>query len=523
MSSIEIPQTVAISDYAIIVDASDNVAVVKKSTFVDLEVLLPDGKVVQLRNAVPPGHRFATRAIPAREFVLQFGQPIGTSLGIEAGEQITHANMTNEVPIVRDLPESLHTPPPDYISVDDRATFMGYRRPDGRVGTRNFLLIVPTSMCASHEASQISTIAEYTIYSRQKYPNVDGIVAIPHNKGCGCQDGSTIDVMLRTLSNYADHPNVGGVILIDLGCEKTNLSQVEKYLLKREKSFDKPVAKIGIQEVGGTQAAIQQGLKEVEQMLPEVNRTTREECSVSELVLGVKCGGSDGFSGISANPSLGRAADLLVRSGGTVLITEVPEFCGAEHVLAQRAKDADTAREIYRLVDWYKEYASKFGAVLNQNPSPGNVTGGLLNITIKSLGAIAKAGTTRVEGVVEYAETPKNRGVNLMQGPGYDQESTPGLVAAGATVVVFTTGRGTTIGNAIAPVIKLASNSPIFERMANDLDLSAGGVIDGTETIYEVGGRVFAHVVEVASGLADKAEQHKHREFQFWAEQTVSL
>src|SRR6476659_5818109 len=523
MSSIEIPQTVAISDYAIIVDASDNVAVVKKSTFVDLEVLLPDGKVVQLRNAVPPGHRFATRQIPKGDFVLQFGQPIGTSLGIEAGEQITHANMTNDVPIVRDLPESLHTPPPDYLRLEERATFSGYKRPDGRVGTRNFLLIVPTSMCASHEAQQISTISEYTIWSRQKFPNVDGIVAIPHNKGCGCQDGSTIDVMLRTLSNYADHPNVGGVILIDLGCEKTNLSQVEKYLLKREKSFDKPVAKIGIQEVGGTQAAIQRGLEEVQKMLPQVNQTARERCSASELVLGVKCGGSDGFSGISANPSLGRAADLLVRSGGTVLITEVPEFGGAEHLLACRAKDVETGRAVYRMVDWYKDYASKFGAVLNNNPSPGNIAGGLLNITIKSLGAVAKAGTTRVEGVLEYAESVKHRGVNLMQGPGYDQESTPGLVAAGATVVVFTTGRGTTIGNAIAPVIKLASNTPIFERMRNDLDLSAGGVIDGTETIDEVGQRVFDEIVRVAGGVEAKAEQHKHREFQFWAEQTVSL
>src|SRR4051794_15928915 len=360
MSSIEIPQTAAIGEYAIIVDDNDNVAVVKKSTFANLEVLLPNGKSVQILGNVPPGHRFATRAIPAGEFVLQFGQPIGTSLGIKAGEQITHVNMTNEVPIVRDLPETLHTPEPDYLPINQRATFMGYRRPDGRVGTRNYLLIVPTSMCASHEAQQISTIAEFTLYNKQKYPNVDGVVAIPHNKGCGCQDGSTIDVMLRTLSNYADHPNVGGVILIDLGCEKTNLSQVEKYLLKREKSFDKPVAKIGIQEVGGTQAAIQQGLKEIEQMLPLANLTAREECSVSELVLGVKCGGSDGFSGISANPSLGRAADLLVRSGGTVLLTEVPEFCGAEHLLANRAKDVETGRAVYRMVDWYKEYAAKF-------------------------------------------------------------------------------------------------------------------------------------------------------------------
>ena len=513
-----------ISEFAIIVSPQDNVAVVKKETFPDLEVTLPDATTIRLRDTVPPGHRFATRDIPAGEFVRQYGQPIGTSLGIREGEYVSHDNMTDDVPVVRDLEEQLHTPPPVYLPEDERATFMGFRRPDGRVGTRNFVLIVPTSMCASHEAQQISMISEFTQYKREKFPNVDGVVAIPHNKGCGCQDGSTIEVMLRTLSNYADHPNVGGVILMDLGCEKTNLARVEKYLLKREKSFNKPVAKIGIQDVGGTEAAIALGLKEVEAMLPKVNETAREECSISELVLGVKCGSSDGFSGISANPSLGRAADLLVRSGGTVLITEVPEFCGAEHVLAQRAKDADTAREIYQLVDWYKEYASKFGAVLNQNPSPGNVKGGLLNITIKSLGAIAKAGTTRIEGVVEYAERPKSRGLNLMQGPGYDQESTPGLVGAGATLVVFTTGRGTTIGNAIAPVVKLASNTPRFEQMSRDLDLSAGGVIDGVESIDEVGARVFEHIRQVASGeIQARAEEHKHREFQFWAEQTVSL
>lgn len=513
-----------ISDFAIIVNSLDNVAVVKKETSPGLEVELPDGRSVRVRATVPAGHRFATRDIPVGEFVRQYGNPIGTSLGIREGEYVSHENMTDDVPLVRDLVEDLNTPAPAYLPEEERVTFQGFRRRDGRVGTRNYILIVPTSMCASHEAQQISMIAEFTLYKREKFPNVDGVVAIPHNKGCGCQDGSTIEVMLRTLSNYADHPNVGGVILMDLGCEKTNLAKVEQYLLKREKSFDKPVAKIGIQEVGGTEAAIAQGLKEVEWMLPKVNEATREECPISELVMGVKCGSSDGFSGISANPSLGRAADLLVRSGGTVLITEVPEFCGAEHVLASRAKDAQTAREIYRMVDWYKEYASKFGAVLNQNPSPGNISGGLLNLTIKSLGAIAKAGTTRIEGVVEYAERPTERGVNLMQGPGYDQESTPGLVGAGATLIVFTTGRGTTIGNAIAPVIKLASNNRSFERMSRDLDLSAGGVIDGTETIDEVGARVFEHVRRVASGeIQAKAEEHKHREFQFWAEQTVSL
>ena len=514
----------ALSDFAVIVDPADNVAVVKTAVDAGLTLEAPGGRTVTLTGAVTPGHRFATRAIPEGTFVLQYGQPIGTSRGIAEGDPITLRNMSNEVPVVRDLPADLHIAPPDYFPASQVGTWQGFRRPDGRVGTRNFVLIVPTSMCASHESQQIATIAEFTQYSREKFPNVDGVVAIPHNKGCGCSDGSNIDVMLRTLSNYAGHPNVGGVIFIGLGCEKTNLTAVEKYLQKEHVELGKPVVRFGIQEVGGTQAVIDRGLKEVADMLPIVNQATRCAASMNELILGVKCGGSDGFSGLSANPALGRAADLLVRSGGTVLITEVPEFCGAEHILAQRSKDRATGEAVYEMVDWYKEYASKFGTVLNENPSPGNVAGGLLNITIKSLGAIAKAGTTRVEGVTGYAELPAGKGLWLMQGPGYDQESTPGLVAAGAQVVVFTTGRGTTIGNAIAPVVKLASNTPVHQRMSRDLDLSAGGIIDGTETIDEVGAQVFEHVRRVASGeVQAKAEETKHREFGIWAEQSVSL
>ncbi|HEY2930656.1 MAG TPA: altronate dehydratase family protein [Acidobacteriota bacterium] len=513
-----------VREYAIVVDPKDNVAVVKTRVTAGTQVRLENGEAVRLSAAVNPGHRFATRDVPHGDYVLQYGQPIGTSMGIKRGDLISHTNMSNEVPVVRDLDPNLSTPPPDYFPVRERPTFMGYRRADGRVGTRNYILIVPTSMCASHEAQQVAMIAEYTLYSREKYPNIDGVVAIPHNKGCGCADGSTVEVLMRTLANYADHPNVGGAVLIDLGCEKTNLSKIDRYLFKRRREFQKPVAKFGIQEVGGTQAAIARGLEEVSKMLPEVNQAKRAPAPISDLILGVKCGGSDGFSGLSANPSLGRAADLLVRWGGTVLITEVPEFCGAEHILAQRSRDAETGHAVYRMVDWYKDFASKFGTVLGENPSPGNVEGGLLNITIKSLGAIAKAGTTRVEGVVEYAEPPSGNGLYLMQGPGYDQESTPGLVAAGSTVVVFTTGRGTTIGNAITPVVKLASNTPVFQRMSRDLDLSAGGVIDGTESIDEVGARVFEHMLRVASGqVPAKAEENKHREFQVWAEQTVSL
>lgn len=516
-------QAASINSSAIVVDPSDNVAVVK-SPLAAGDAVEISGRTFHINGAIKPGNRFATRAIPAGDLVLQYGQPIGTSLGIAEGDPVSPANMSNDVPLRRDLPEDLHNDAPRYLAPGQAATFMGFRRADGRVGTRNFVLIVPTSMCSSHEAQQIATISEFTIWSRDKYPNVDGVVAIPHNKGCGCPDGSNVEILLRVLANYADHPNVGGVVLMELGCEKTNLSVVESYLQKFKRTISKPIVRIGVQEVGGTQAAIDRGLEAVRTMLPEVNQTRREVCSIGDLTLGVKCGASDAFSGISANPSLGRAADKLVCSGGRVLITEVPEFCGAEHILAHRAKDADTGRAVYRMVDWYKAYARKFGAAVAENPSPGNVEGGLLNITIKSLGAIAKAGTTRVEGVVGYGEPPNSKGLHLMQGPGYDQESTPGLVAAGATVVVFTTGRGSTIGNAIVPVIKLASNSAIFRRMSGDLDLSAGGIIDGTETIDDVAGRLFEYIRQTASGeIQTKAEQVKHREFQVWAEQAISL
>ena len=224
-----------ISDYAIIVNPEDNVAVVKDQTFRGLRLTLPSGRMIVVRDEVMPGHRFATRDIEKGDYVRQYGQPIGTSLGISAGEWINHDNMSDAVPVVRDLPEDIENPAPEYFPADEIGTFMGFRRADGRVGTRNFVLIVPTSMCSSHEATQISMMSEFLHHSREKFPNVDGVVAIPHNKGCGCQDGSTLDVMMRTLSNYADHPNVGGVILIDLGCEKTNLTYVEKYLTNRER------------------------------------------------------------------------------------------------------------------------------------------------------------------------------------------------------------------------------------------------------------------------------------------------
>jgi len=507
---------------AVRVSPEDNVAVVKTTLTAGDVVELEDGGTITITGQVTPGHRFATRAVPEGELVLQYGSPIGTSCGIAVGDPVTHDNMSNDVPLVREVPDDLSNPAPEYAA--EPGTFLGYERPDGRVGTRNWILIVPTSMCSSHEAQQIAMIAELTKLDRERYPNVDGIVSLPHNKGCGTNDSTNLEVLFRTLAHYADHPNVGGVVFIDLGCEKTNLSALGTWLKNDGGlSWDKPVHWMGVQESGGTRKAIEKGLEVVEEMFEVVDRARRTEVGLDKLVLGVKCGASDGFSGLSANPALGRAADHLVRHGGTVLITEVPEFCGAEHLFAARARDARVARDVFAAVDWYQDLAKRFDSQLGQNPSPGNVAGGLLNITIKSLGAMAKSGTSRVEGVTAYSAPPDGRGLWLMQGPGYDQESTPGLVGAGAQVVVFTTGRGTTIGNAIAPVLKLTSNNAVFERMPGDLDLSAGGVIDGTETIDGVGARVFDHVREVASGRPALAEENGHREFQVWAADGISL
>ena len=515
------PYSSRLDEFAIQVHSSDNVAIVRKALPAGTVLETPVGEI-EIKEFIPRGHRFSFRDLHPGELVIQYGQPIGTSTGIEAGRWITQDLLRNEVPLRRDLPQT-EALPPAYFPSSEIPTFQGYRRADGRVGTRNYILILPTSMCSSHEAAQISMMSEFMLWSRQKYPNVDGVVATPHNKGCGCQNGSNLEILMRTLAAYATHPNVGGVVLVDLGCEKTNLGYLDSYLYGEHIDFRKPVARIGIQAVGGTANAVERGVKSVETLLAQVNEARREPVPISELILGVKCGASDSFSGTSANPALGNTADLLVRSHGTVIATEIPEFCGAEHILASRAKNAKVAAEVYSMVDWYKDFAARAGAVLNENPSPGNVKAGLLNITIKSLGAIAKAGTTRIEGTMGYAERPGGKGVWLMQGPGYDQESTPGLVAAGAQVIVFTTGMGSTIGNAIAPVIKLASNTEVFDRMSNDINLNAGTILDGTETIPQVGERVLDYIVQVASGEQVFAEQHKHREFQIWGETAVSL
>ncbi|MCX7969425.1 MAG: UxaA family hydrolase [Armatimonadetes bacterium] len=512
-------KVISLEQVALIVHPDDNVAVAKAEISAGTKVIWR-GREIEVRETIPVGHRFAISDLPPKTPIKQYGQPFATSLGILVGERITRERISDELPQRAVMPASKNAPP-DYLPDDQIPTWQGYRRSDGRIGTRNYVIVVPTSMCSSTEAVQIATKVEALMWSPEKYPNVNGVVALPHSKGCGCPLGTPVEFTLKVLSRYIAHPNVAAALVIELGCEKSNLEAFQRYI--EPLSDKKTVKTLSIQECGGTQATVRKGIEIVGEFLELANQFRREPVPASELTLGVKCGGSDAFSGITANPALGYAADLLIRCRGTVIMTEVPEIYGAEHLLAERAKDEEVARQIFEAVEWFREYVGVFGHDLDENPSPGNIEGGLVNIAVKSLGAIVKAGTSRVEGVIGYADLPPSKGLFLMQGPGYDQESTPGLVAAGAQIVGFTTGRGTTIGNAIAPVVKISSNTAIFERMKNDLDINAGLILDGKVTIEEIGKRIFDELLEIASGKPCKAELNGHREFQIWTVEGVSL
>jgi altronate hydrolase len=485
------------------------------------------GDAIDVVEPAAPGQRIALRDIPAGAFLIQYGCPFAISRGIPRGHRADPDRIEAGIPKIDPTSVDLPAPPPADGLPDDEAlpaSFMGYRRSNGLVGTRNYVLVIPTSMCASHESKLIADDAERRLWSREKFPNVDGVRAIPHDKGCGCPDGSAVSQTMRVLAAYLAHPNVGGAIVIELGCEKTNLAAFGQFHGGTLATPVKPVVTIGVQQSGGTGGTVREGLKRVAELLPIANETARSRASVAELSLGLKCGGSDAFSGVSANPALGVASDLLVARGGTSILTEVPELFGAEPILYRRAKSPDAWRQLQGALSWYERYTARFGVSPTENPSPGNKEGGLTNIAIKSLGAVAKAGRCPIDGVIDYAVTPPSHGLWVMQGPGYDQYSTPGLVASGATIVAFTTGRGTTIGNAIAPVFKIASNTKIFEQMRDDLDVNAGTVLDGAESVAQVGRRIFRHMIAIASGeqLA-LAEEWRHAEFQIWSEDGVAL
>ena len=390
---------------------------------------------------------------------------------------------------------------------------MGYDRGDGRYGTRNYIAIISTVNCSASTSKYISEAFRATDLLKQ-YPNVDGVVAITHKAGCAMQyDGADHHQLDRTLAGFAKHPNVAAYILIGLGCETgqaIHLIEGETQLGRSQSarqstiSNDMPTV-LTIQECGGIGKTVEAGVKAIAELLPRVNDVQRVSLPADKIILGTNCGGSDGNSGVTANPALGVASDLLVAQGGTSILGETPEIYGAEHLLTRRAVSREVGEKLVERIKWWEWYTGIFGAEINNNPSPGNKEGGLTTIYEKSLGAIAKGGSTAMVDVVHYAEPVKAKGFVVMDTPGYDPVSMTGIVAGGANVLVFTTGRGSVFGCKPAPSIKVATNTPMYEHMIDDMDINAGVILDGTP-VEEVGRQIFEEILAVASGKKTKSE-----------------
>jgi altronate hydrolase len=405
--------------------------------------------------------------------------------------------------------------PTDFVPQAQRATFQGYRRQHtGGVGTRNFIGVLTTVNCSATVAQQIANSANQQLLASRDYPHVDGVASFVHTTGCGMKsNGEGYETFLRILHGYISHPNFGGLMLVGLGCEVMQVSKVLKEAGLKESDLFRTFT---IQDQGGTRKAIDSGLAIIREMLPKINTCRRETVPASEIMIGLQCGGSDAYSGITANPALGAAVDILVRHGGTGILSETPEIYGAEHLLTRRASK-EVAEKLMARLDWWKEYAQGSDE-LNNNPAPGNKAGGLTTILEKSLGAQAKGGTTNMTGVYKYAEPITEKGFVFMDSPGYDPVSVTGQIASGANMVCFTTGRGSAFGCKPVPSIKLATNTQIFERMNDDMDINCGGIMDGEYTVQQSGEQIFNKVLSVASGEKTKSEElgYGDNEFNPW-------
>ena len=479
--------------------SSDNV-VVARADILPGTSLAPENVVTV--GHIAAGHKVATAAIDAGASICKYDQIIGfASAAIAPGEHV-HTHNVEVRDFERDYAIATEVKPVDFVPEHERATFQGIRRADGRVATRNYIGIVSTVNCS---ATVSRYIADHFRGGRlDAYPNVDGVVAITHGSGCGMGvGGDGYNQVRRTLGGFARHPNFNGIYVVGLGCEAL---QVNALLEAEELELSDQLRAMTIQDAGGTAATIRAGIAGVEEMLEEANKVEREPIPASELILALECGGSDAYSGISANPSLGAAADLLVRHGGTACLAETPEIYGAEHLLTRRAVSQEVGEKLLEKIRWWEDYTAKFDGEMNNNPSPGNKAGGLTTILEKSLGAAAKGGTTNLVDVYGYADAITERGFVFMDTPGYDPASVTGMVAGGANVVCFTTGRGSVFGCKPVPSIKLATNSTMYQRMSEDMDINCGPVVDGELTIEEMGQQVFAKILATASGEPTKSE-----------------
>jgi altronate hydrolase len=474
---------------------------------------IPTGTLVTKENvralvAIPAGHKIAVRDIAKGKPAHRYDQIIGfATRDIKAGDHV-HVHNLAMGDFERDYAFASLKKDTQFFS--EKATFLGIKRPDGRVATRNYIGILTSVNCSATVARMIARHFENNLHD---YPNVDGVVALTHKTGCGmASEGEATDVLRRTISGYARHPNFFCSQLVGLGCEANQINVLlDAEKLKRS---DK-LAAFTIQEKGGTRKAVETGVARVKEMLPEANKVKREPLPASHLILGLQCGGSDGYSGISANPALGAAVDLLVRHGGTAILSETPEIYGAEHLLTRRAVSRGVGEKLIERIRWWEDYTKRNGNEMNNNPSPGNKAGGLTTILEKSLGAVAKGGTTNLVDVYEYAKPVSAKGFVYMDTPGYDPVSATGQVAGGANMILFTTGRGSAYGCKPSPSLKLATNTPLYVRQEDDMDVNCGTVIDGTETIQQVGERIFALILETASGRKSKSEEFGYGEDEF--------
>lgn len=495
------PKTMPITDAAFRLNAADNVVVAKADIAADTVLETPEGPIT-LHRTVPAGHKVATANVGAGEEVRKYDQIIGFATeSIAAGDHVHSDNLAfADFKRAYDIGEGAS--PVQMIPDIDRGQFHGIVRADGRVATRNYLAVLTSVNCSATAARYIAE--SFDAEALADYPNVDGVIALKHGWGCGMsKEADGYNILRRTIAGFARHPNIAGFLLLGLGCE---IAQVSALIKESGLKLGEMAKYMTIQETGGTMNTVREGAARVRAMLPIANQIKREPVPASNIILGLECGGSDAFSGLTANPALGAAVDLLVRNGGTGVLGETPEIYGAEHLLVRRAESKEVGEKLLARVRWWEEYTAKNGAQIDNNPSPGNKAGGLTTILEKSLGAVAKGGTTDLVDVYQYAEQITAKGFVFMDTPGYDPVSVTGMVAGGANVVCFTTGRGSVFGCKPTPCLKLATNSVMYNRMADDMDINCGRIADGEADVESMGREIFDMVLATASGQPSKSE-----------------
>jgi len=479
--------------------ANDNVLVAKSPLALGQE-LAEFG--IMVRAQIPAGHKIASQGIAKGEPVRKYNAVIGVAArDIKPGDYV-HTHNLELAEFDRDPAFGMDVKPVDYVPDNERASFMGFMRDDGRVGTRNFIGILSSVNCSSTVIRNIA--AHFTPEKLAAFPHVDGVVAFAQTSGCGMSSPSEhFDVLRRTLAGYARHPNLAGVLIVGLGCER---NQVSALVDSQQLTASRLMQTLVMQEVGGTRVTIEAGIKAIEDMLPVADAFRRQPVAASHLKIGLECGGSDGFSSITANPALGAAMDILVRHGGTAILSETPEIHGVEYMLTRRAVSREVGQKLLDRLAWWEVYTRGHNGQFNGVVGPGNQAGGLANIFEKSLGSAMKGGTTPLQAVYEYAERIDKAGFVFMDSPGYDPVAVTGQIASGANLICFTTGRGSMFGSKPAPTIKLATNTPMFLRLEEDMDVNCGAILDGDVNVDQMGQRIFEAILRHASGEPTKSE-----------------